>query len=82
MRIRLVLPSNYPMSPFSPLQQLHRLETSSSQFPAQITSILDGTEYNVWIQNLQEGDLPQIVEYLDNVYLCITLTAFLYSTST
>jgi len=66
------------MSTFGPLQQLHRLETSSSQFPAQITSILDGTEYNVWIQNLQEGDLSRIVEYFDNVYLCITLAVSLY----
>jgi len=69
------------MSPFSPLQQLHRLETSSSQFPAQVTSILDGTEYNAWSRNLQEEDLSRIVGYLDNVYLRITSTTSLYSSS-
>ena len=77
----LRLTSNVTISPFTPLQQLHRLEMSSYQFPAQITSILDGTEYKICIQTLQEEDLSWLVEYLDKACFYIILLVSLHSTS-
>ena len=55
------------MSPSNSLEQLRRLETGSSRFPAQIASILDGTEYRDSIETLQDEELMWLVEYLNNV---------------
>lgn len=60
------------MSPPNFLQELYRLETSSSRFPAQIATILDGAEYKTSINTVKDGDLVQLVEYLDDVCSCIT----------
>ena len=54
------------------LQELHRLETSSSRFPTQIATILDGSDYKTSINTVKDEDLVQLVEYLDNVCSCIT----------
>ena len=69
------------MSTPSPLEQLYCLETSSSQFPTQTTSILDGVEYKLYVQTLEKSDASLLVEHLDKVCPCIILVASLFSTS-
>ena len=49
------------------LQQLHRLDRSSSGFHDQLSSVLYGEEYQKCVQNLQCDDLVWLVEYLDKV---------------
>jgi len=63
------------MSPLNPLQQLYRLEPSSSQFPAQVASILDGEEYKASVQTLQDGDSVWLVDFFDNARLRVILTS-------
>jgi len=53
------------MSPPNPLRQLHRLKVSSPQFPAEITTILNGEEYKAAVVTLQDKDLVWLVNYLD-----------------
>ena len=59
----------FPM--FSPnlpaLQQLHRLNRSSSEFYDQLYDTLRGKEYTECVPNLRGDDSVWLVEYLDNV---------------
>ncbi|KAF9644320.1 kinase-like protein, partial [Thelephora ganbajun] len=53
-------------SPSPPvLQELHRLDRSSSRFHDQITNVLYGKEYMRCVENLQGNDLVWLVDYLD-----------------
>ena len=55
-------------SPTPPaLQQLHRLDGSSSEFHDQLGNILYGEEYRRCAQDLQGDDLVWLVDYLDKV---------------
>lgn len=49
------------------LQQLHRLDRSSSEFRDRISGILYGEEYGRCVSNLQGEDLLWLVNYLDKV---------------
>jgi len=49
------------------LQQLRRLDRSSSDFPDQLSNVLYGEEYQKCVPNLQSDDLAWLVEYLDKV---------------
>ena len=54
--------------PSSPaLQQLHRLDKSSSDFQDQLWNVLHGKEYIQCERNLQGEDLVWLVDYLDKV---------------
>ena len=54
------------------LQQLHRLDRSSSQFHDQLLGILYGKGYKKCVQNLQDGDSIWLIDYLDMVCHHIT----------
>jgi hypothetical protein len=55
-------------SPSPPaLQQLHRLDRSSSGFHDQLSNVLYGEEYTQCVPNLQDDDLTWLVDYLDKV---------------
>jgi hypothetical protein len=55
-------------SPSTPvLQQLHRLDRSSSGFHDQLSNVLYGKECRQCVPNLQGGDLVWFVDYLDGV---------------
>ena len=58
-----------PMRPPShpALQQLHRLDGSSSEFHNQLSSILYGEEYQQCLSNLQGDDPGWLVGYLNTV---------------
>ena len=60
------------MSVPNPLLELHRLRASSPQFPTEIATILDGTEYKISVKALQDRDLVWLVDHLDNVCLSIS----------
>ena len=49
------------------LQRLDRLDKSSSKFPAEFTSLLDGEEYKSCIGGIKKGQTVWLIEYLDNV---------------
>ena len=56
------------MSSSNPLNQLRRLDASSSTFHHQVNDLLHGEEYKRWMSNLgQDDDLVGLVEYLDKV---------------
>jgi len=57
------------MSPPNPLLQLHCLEPSSPQFPAEIATILEGTDYKFTVKFLQGRNVEWLVDYLDRVCL-------------
>ena len=55
-------------SPTNPiLQQLHRLNGSSPDFPQQLEAILRSNEYEQCVPKLQGDDLMWLVDYLDKV---------------
>jgi hypothetical protein len=55
-------------SPSTPvLQQLHRLDTSSSGFHDQLSNVLYGKEYRQCVPKLEGDDLVWFVDYLDGV---------------
>ena len=61
-------------SPASPaLQQLQRLNRSSSDFEDQLNDVLYGEEYRQCVQYLQGDDLVWLVDYLDKVRRIIAL---------
>ena len=60
------------MSPPNPLLRLHRLEKTSPQFPTEIATILEGTEYKSGVETLQDRDISWLTDYLDNACLSIT----------
>jgi hypothetical protein len=62
------------MSHHLPLQQLRRLDRSSSEFGDELNNIICGEEYQECVPNLQDDDLVWLVDYLDMVRRCITLT--------
>ena len=62
------------MSHHLPLQQLRRLDRSSSEFGGELNNILCGAEYQECVPNLQGDDLVWVVDYLDMVCRCIVLT--------
>ena len=49
------------------LQKLHRLDRSSPRFHDKLSNVLYGEEYKNSVQNLQDGDLVWMVDYLDKV---------------
>ena len=49
------------------LQQLSRLDRSSSGFHDQLSNILCGEEYEQCVPNLQGNDLVWLVDYLEKV---------------
>ena len=55
------------------LQQLHRLDGSSSRFHDKLCNILYGEEYKKCVLNLQKNDLAWLVDYLDKVRCQVTL---------
>ena len=57
----------------NPLQQLHDLDRSSPQFHDQLSGLLRGRKFRNFVSNPQSEGLGQLVEYLDNVSLHITL---------
>ena len=59
------------MIPHNPLQSLHDLDKTSSQFHQQLIEFLRGDEYQDVVPTLQPEDLAWLVEYLDNVSLPI-----------
>jgi len=61
------------MSFHDPLDRLRRLDTSSSTFCEQVSSILYGEEYARWVSNLQGGDLAGLVDCLDKVRRHVSL---------
>ena len=54
-----------PSSP--PLQELHRLDGSSSDFQDQLSNVLHGVEFVQCVPHLEGGDLVWLVKYLDQV---------------
>jgi len=61
------------MSSRNPLNQLRRLDNSSSTFHDQVNKIFDGEEYKQWAPNLQGNDLIGFIDYLDEVCRCASL---------
>jgi len=61
------------MSSPNPLEQLHRLDRSSSKFHDQVSNILRGEEYDQWVPNLQDQDSEGLVDYLDKVRCLVQL---------
>jgi len=59
------------MSLFDPLHRLRHLDRSSPEFPNHLTNLLREQGYGDWVTNLQDDDLTWLVEYLDNVRLCV-----------
>ena len=55
------------------LQQLRRLERSSSGFHDQLSNILYGGEYTRCVEGLQGDNLVWLVDYLDEVSCCVAL---------
>ena len=49
------------------LQQLRRLDKSSSEFHDQLSNVLYGEEYQQCVPNIQGDDLVWLVDYLDKV---------------
>ena len=68
-----VVPMSLPTSP--PLQLLHRLDKSSSDFHDQLCSVLYGEEYVQCVPHLQRDDVVWLVNYLDTVRRYITSPA-------
>ena len=64
------------------LQQLGCLDKSLPQFPDQLTSLLHEKAYKDCIQKLRDDNVVWLVEYLDNVCLCVALLPSLYSAGT
>ena len=58
------------------LQQLHRLDRSSSGFQDRLGKIIDGEEFKQCVLSLQDGDLVRLVDYLDKVRQHIVLPHF------
>lgn len=56
------------------LQRLHRLDSSLSGFDDKLCEVLYGQEYVQCVPNLQDGDLMQLVDYLDKVRRHVELT--------
>lgn len=54
-----------PSSPV--LQQLHRLDGSSSRFHDQVSNTLYGEDYQRCVRNLHGDDSAWLVDYLDKV---------------
>lgn len=61
------------MSSHGLLEQLRRLDRSSSEFHSQVNSILYEEEYKQWVQTVQGDDLVGLVEFLDEVFCCVSL---------
>ena len=60
----------------SAMQQLHRLDRSSSGFHDELSSVLYGEEYQKYVPNLQGDDLVWFIEYLDKVRHRFALSNF------
>ena len=56
------------------LQQLHHLDRSSSEFHDQLSNILYGEEYERHMADLKSDDLVSLVDYLDKVCCCVSLS--------
>lgn len=63
------------------LQQLHRLDGSSSWFPDKLSNILYGEEYKRCVGDLRSDDLVSLVDYLDKVRCRIPLPPLLVKPS-
>jgi hypothetical protein len=64
-RRRRVSPMPPPESPV--LQQLDRLDGSSSEFPDQLCNVLYGKEYIQCVRNIHDDDVVWLIDYLDEV---------------
>ncbi|KAF9644873.1 kinase-like protein [Thelephora ganbajun] len=53
------------MSSLDPLEQLRRLNSSSSKFHDQLSNILYGQEYKQWVQGIRGDDVVGLVDCLD-----------------
>jgi hypothetical protein len=60
-------PGTFVMASHVLLQQLHRLDRSSPRFHDKLSNVLSGEEYKNCTQNLRDGDLVWLVDYLDKV---------------
>jgi len=56
------------------LQQLHRLDRSSSRFHDRLCEVLYGEEFRLCVPKLQGDDSLWLVEYLDKVRRRVALT--------
>ena len=57
----------------TPLKQLLRLNTSSSEFNDQVDNILHGEEYKQWAEHVDGADVLGLVQFLDRVRRCASL---------
>jgi len=55
------------MSSYNPLNQLRRLDKSSSKFYDQVSEIFGGEEYKQWVRNHRGNDLVGFINHLDKV---------------
>ena len=53
------------------LQELDRLDKSSSDFDDKLHDVLYGQEYALHEKNFEDGDLVWLIDYLDEVCCCI-----------
>ena len=51
----------------APTQRLYELDKSSTQFPEQLDELLHDTEWVKCLELLPEGELMELIGYLDNV---------------
>jgi len=58
------------------LQQLECLDKSSPRFPDELMNLLRGKVYKRRVPKLQDEDATWLVEYLDNVSLCVVFSMF------
>ena len=59
------------MPPFDPLCQLKQ---SSPEFSSHLTNIFREQAYRDYVTSLQSDDSAWLVEYLENVRICVALT--------
>lgn len=61
------------MIPHNPLQELHDLDKTSTQFHAKLSNFIRGDVYQSALPSLQNETLTWLTEYLDVVSLRSTL---------
>jgi len=71
---RLVFLMSSPSLPV--LQQLLRLDSSSSDFQDQLSNLLHGGEYRQCVPELQDDDVAWLVDYLDKVRCHVVIPHF------
>lgn len=57
------------------MEQLLRLDSSSSQFNDQVSKILHGKEYKQWANHIDGTDMTRLIDFLDRVRPCASSLA-------